>query len=702
MIDPAVLRGCDVLFGFSAPGLLDLRPTPMSRVRARRGAARHGAGRPARRRLPARRAGGDRSGRRSRCWRSSPRRSCWRGRKAWHGLAAILVTLPVPPLLGVGGYALGWWFPVVPAGLAAAAALGGGLVWNYATEGRQRRFLKQAFRHYLSPHVIERLIADPGQLRLGGERRELTIMFSDLAGFSSISESLDPVALTELLNDFLSDMTDIVLEEGGTLDKYEGDAIIAFWNAPLEVPDHAGARLPRRVRCQQQLADRREEFRARTGDELHMRVGLHTGAVVVGNMGSRQRFNYTVLGRRGQPGLAAGGREQGLRHRDDDLGRDARRRRRDVRRPRPRRGPRGRPPRAGARLRAAGSRIAHRQPRVRRLPCRPGALPQRRHARGRRRLRRAAGRPGRPALRGALWRSGGERRTVRRHLEPDQQVGVAMRIHFAGVRGSWPRTAPTFAQYGGDTTCLLVTPREGPPAFIDAGTGIAAAAERTPRPGGDLLLLLTHTHHDHLQGLPSLGPLYEPGRRLTVAAPDFVPAEVAVRKLMGPPLWPLDLDTAGATVVFRRLAGAPASVDPFAWGSLEIRHLAVPHPGGGAAYRLDESGGGAFVFATDIEWGAWDDAGRAAFARFCREPRPVDLLVMDGQFTGAEIAAHRGWGHSSLGECAAAAREGGAGRLLTTHHAPDRDDTAMAVVEAELAELLPGAAAARQGRELEI
>jgi phosphoribosyl 1,2-cyclic phosphodiesterase len=271
-----------------------------------------------------------------------------------------------------------------------------------------------------------------------------------------------------------------------------------------------------------------------------------------------------------------------------------------------------------------------------------------------------------------------------------------MWIRFAGVRGSWPRTAPRFARYGGDTTCLQVTPRDGPPVFVDAGTGITAAAELLPRPGGDLLLLLTHTHHDHLQGFPSLGPLYEPDWRLTVAAPDFVPAEAAVRKLMEPPLWPLALDSLRSTVSFRRLPTV------FAWGSLAIRHLAVPHPGGGAAYRLDESGGGSLVFATDIEWGAWDDAGHAAFARFCREPRLADLLVMDGQFTDDELPARRGWGHSSLGDCVAAARAGGVGRLLTTHHSPDRDDAAMAAVETALADLLEGAAAARQGQELEL
>jgi adenylate cyclase len=295
VIDPASVRGCDVLFSFSAPGLLDVRATPLDPTAP--GVALHAAV------LDDLRGNG--------FLRDAPTAVAWpvtallavvaatlvlAGRKAWHGLAAIVVMLTLPPLLGAAGYALGWWYPVVPAGIAVAAAMAGGLIWNYATEGRQRRFLKQAFRHYLSPHVVERLIADPGQLRLGGERRVLTILFSDLAGFTSISESLDPVALTELLNDFLSDMTDIVLEEGGTLDKYEGDAIIAFWNAPLEVPDHAACACRAAWRCQEKLAARRPEFHARTGHDLRMRVGLHTGPVVVGNMGSRQRFNYTVLG----------------------------------------------------------------------------------------------------------------------------------------------------------------------------------------------------------------------------------------------------------------------------------------------------------------------------------------------------------------------------------------------------------------------
>jgi adenylate cyclase len=144
--------------------------------------------------------------------------------------------------------------------------------------------------------VIEKILRDPKHLELGGEKRELTIMFTDLAGFSSFSERLGPVELTALLNDYLSEMTDIIMEEGGTLDKYEGDAIIAFWNAPLEQADHAVRACRAALRCQRRLAELRETYQQRTGASLRMRVGLNTGEVVVGNMGSHKRFNYTILG----------------------------------------------------------------------------------------------------------------------------------------------------------------------------------------------------------------------------------------------------------------------------------------------------------------------------------------------------------------------------------------------------------------------
>jgi len=218
------------------------------------------------------------------------------GGRWWQAGPLSAVWLGGPMLVGFAAYAHGQWWPVAAHETASALSLVGALAANYWAEGRQKAFIKQAFRHYLSGEVIEKIIRDPKHLQLGGEKRELTIMFTDLAGFSTFSERLGPVELTTLLNDYLSEMTDIILEEGGTLDKYEGDAIIAFWNAPLAQPDHAVRACRAALRCQRRLAELRDTYQQRTGAALRMRVGLNTGEVVVGNMGSHKRFNYTILG----------------------------------------------------------------------------------------------------------------------------------------------------------------------------------------------------------------------------------------------------------------------------------------------------------------------------------------------------------------------------------------------------------------------
>jgi adenylate cyclase len=199
--------------------------------------------------------------------------------------------------LGAGAY----YGPHLKIPLAAPlvgtlAAFLASVIYNYATEGSQKRFIKSAFSQYLSPTVIDQLLANPERLSLGGERREISIFFSDVQGFTTISEKLDPSKLTELLNDYLSFMTDTILDSGGTIDKYEGDAIIAFWNAPVDYEDHAARALEASMLCQQKLAERQDFFEEKYGCRLLTRIGLNTGYAVVGNMGSAKRFDYTMLG----------------------------------------------------------------------------------------------------------------------------------------------------------------------------------------------------------------------------------------------------------------------------------------------------------------------------------------------------------------------------------------------------------------------
>jgi len=209
-------------------------------------------------------------------------------------LITLFLFLPVGA--GFAAYAAGIWLPVALPLTAVVITIALALIVNYATEGRQRRFIKNAFHHYLSPHVIDQILMDPDRLRLGGERRTLSIFFSDLESFTTVSESMDPEALTRFLNRYLTAMTDIIHSHGGTIDKYEGDAIIAFWNAPLDTPDHAERAVRAALDCQETLAKMRPAFQEQTGHAVRMRIGLNTGVAVVGNLGSDTRFDYTMIG----------------------------------------------------------------------------------------------------------------------------------------------------------------------------------------------------------------------------------------------------------------------------------------------------------------------------------------------------------------------------------------------------------------------
>jgi adenylate cyclase len=217
-------------------------------------------------------------------------------KKIWHLAVLLLFVLALPASAAWLTFRAGVWLDFAAPLFAVLAGFITASLLDYGVEGRQRRFIKSVFRFYLSPDVIDRVLENPGLLKLGGERREITAFFSDLAGFTSISEGLSPEALVGLLNAYLSEMTDIILGLGGTLDKYEGDAIIAFWNSPLDQPDHALRACRAALRCQKRLAELREEFKRRSGHEVRMRIGLSSGPAVVGNMGSERRFDYTAMG----------------------------------------------------------------------------------------------------------------------------------------------------------------------------------------------------------------------------------------------------------------------------------------------------------------------------------------------------------------------------------------------------------------------
>jgi adenylate cyclase len=195
-----------------------------------------------------------------------------------------------------------WLSPFDPA--AALAAVWAGLaVRDYARELRLRREVQSAFSQYLAPEMVERILRDPSLLKLGGERREMTMLFADIRGFTSISEAMkgDPQGLTRMINGILTPLSDIVLAEGGTIDKYMGDCIMAFWNAPLDQPDHATRALTAAIAMEAALPAINAAIRSEMPEDgaaldIRIGIGLNSGECVVGNMGSAQRFDYSVLG----------------------------------------------------------------------------------------------------------------------------------------------------------------------------------------------------------------------------------------------------------------------------------------------------------------------------------------------------------------------------------------------------------------------
>lgn len=187
---------------------------------------------------------------------------------------------------------MGWAWPA----LTFVVVLLGCVAASYAKEGLQRRVLRKAFSHYLADEVIRDLERRAEPVRLGGERRVLTAMFSDIRGFTTLSERLDPLQLVKFLNTHLGAMTDAVLAQGGMLDKYIGDAVMAFFGAPMPYPDHADRALSAAIAMHQALGALNAGPFKELGLTVKIGVGLNTGEMVVGNMGSERRVNYTIAG----------------------------------------------------------------------------------------------------------------------------------------------------------------------------------------------------------------------------------------------------------------------------------------------------------------------------------------------------------------------------------------------------------------------
>jgi adenylate cyclase len=161
---------------------------------------------------------------------------------------------------------------------------------------RRSRYLRRAFSSYVSPDVVDEILRDSDKLKLGGENKNVTLLFSDIRGFTSLSESISPEMLVSVLNEYLSPMTQIVMEERGTLDKYIGDAVMAIFGAPLDVPDHAMRACQAALSMLKKLREINNEWRKRNFPNISIGIGINTGEAIVGNMGANIRFDYTAIG----------------------------------------------------------------------------------------------------------------------------------------------------------------------------------------------------------------------------------------------------------------------------------------------------------------------------------------------------------------------------------------------------------------------
>jgi len=208
---------------------------------------------------------------------------------AWLALTAVYTAAAV----GVFVHALA--LPLTEPALASLAALAMMTGYRFVLADRDERFLRKSFALYLAPEVIETMVASGKMPALGGEMRNVTMFFSDLSGFSSIAETMTPGELVTLMNEYLSAMTDIIEGHGGYVDKYIGDSIVAMFGAPADDPAHARNAVRAALKCHGKLAELNAGHPAFAGHGLSHRIGLNSGEAVVGNIGSRRRFNYTVM-----------------------------------------------------------------------------------------------------------------------------------------------------------------------------------------------------------------------------------------------------------------------------------------------------------------------------------------------------------------------------------------------------------------------
>ena len=216
--------------------------------------------------------------------------------RVWLGVTAAVGLLVAAHVGGVLAFGRGLWVPLVPATLGWVLATGSGFAYQYLVEGREKRQVRGLFSRYLSKDVYEQVLANPSLAELGGKRRTMSVLFSDMRGFTTLSESGDPEALVQQLNEYFSRMVDVVFEHRGTLDKFVGDMVMALYGAPLDDEDHAEHAVATAVAMVRGARRTQPGWAAAGRPTLGIGIGINSGEMIAGTIGSRQVRSYTVIG----------------------------------------------------------------------------------------------------------------------------------------------------------------------------------------------------------------------------------------------------------------------------------------------------------------------------------------------------------------------------------------------------------------------
>ena len=215
---------------------------------------------------------------------------------AWWAAAVFAAIISAFVLIATLQFADGYWINLTQPTFASSLAVFGGVGYQYFFEGREKRKMKRLFGQYVSKDVYEQLVANPDLARLGGQRRQMTVLFSDIRGFTTVSEKGQPEEIVAILNQYFTRMVDIVFAHKGTLDKFVGDMVMALFGAPLDDPKHAEHAVDAALEMIRELNRLNEKWAAEGRPALDIGIGISTGPMIAGNIGSEAIMSYTVIG----------------------------------------------------------------------------------------------------------------------------------------------------------------------------------------------------------------------------------------------------------------------------------------------------------------------------------------------------------------------------------------------------------------------